>query len=249
VGWLAGFKVAVGSASVDPATSVVSVGVLLTNTSQVDESFGVVGAEVSLNPGDDSGLVPLRSATPGSAVLAGTTARSTLEFQGPSGVSLEQAVLVLGKGANHQWLVPLQPGATASGESPVTLKAPGRLTTRGHTYLDVTSAQVLPWSCRGIAPSTAFLPSARTTSVIALFGVAGADAVPPQGTAIEAMSVTAPDGTTAGVLTLPSRAWFSHQSTANELLCLPIPAGLPGRYVLRITDAYRKTVTARIDVP
>ena len=85
--------------------------------------------------------------------------------------------------------------------------------------------------------------------MIALAGTAGADAVPPQGTAIEAMSVKAPDGTTAGVLTLPSRTWFSHQSTGNELLCLPIPAGLAGRYVLRITDSFRKTVTARIDIP
>ncbi len=105
VGWLAGFKVAVSSASVDPATSVVSVEVLLTNPSQVDESFSVVGGEVSLTPGDD------------------------------------------------------------------------------------------------------------------------------------------------GVITLPLKTWGSHRSTPNELLCVPIPTGLPGRYVLKITDYYRKTATARIDVP
>jgi hypothetical protein len=249
VGWLAGFKVAVSEASLDPATNVVSLGVLLTNTSQVDRSFSAVSEEVSLDPGDQTGRVPLSSVTPSGAVVAGTAARSTLVFRARPGVSLDQAVLVLGKGVNHYWLVPLRRGATASGESPLTLAPPGRLTTATHTYFDVTSAQVLPWSCQGVAPRTAFIPSARTSSVLALAGTAGADAVPRQGTSIDAISVTAPNGTTAAVLTLPLQTWSSHQSTANELLCVPIPAGLPGRYVLRITDYYRKTATATIEVP
>lgn len=37
-------------------------------------------------------------------------------------MTLAQAVLDLGDGANHQWLVPLLAGDTARGDSPATLQ-------------------------------------------------------------------------------------------------------------------------------
>lgn len=248
-GWLAGFKVAVKAASIDPTTHLFTIGVRLTNTSQVDTQLSRNNNEISIDPGDGSGLVPMQSVTPDALVVAGTTATSTLTFAAPSGAALDQAVLVLGKSANHQWLVPLRAGASGSGQRPVTLTPPPRLTTPGHVYYQVISAQLLPWSCSGIPPFTAYIPSAKSTSVIALNGTAGSESVTAGGNTIEQMSITAPDGTTAAVITPPLRVWNSDQSTPNELMCIPVPTGLPGRYRLKITDAPHTSATATIIVP
>ncbi|MEO8829621.1 hypothetical protein [Lapillicoccus sp.] len=248
-GWLAGFKVTVKVASLDPRSNLITVGVTLTNTSQVDQRLGQVDQEISIDPGDGSGLVPIQLVTPNAQVVAGTTATSTLSFAAPSRASLGNAVLVLGKSANHQWLIPLRAGASGSGESPVTLTPPVRLTTPGHAYYEITSAQLLPWSCSGVPTLTAFIPSAKSTSVIAVNGTAGAGSVVAGGNTIEQLSITAPDGTTAAVITPPLRVWHTDQSTANELMCVPVPTGLPGRYRLEITDALRTSATAMITVP
>ncbi len=241
--WLAGFKVRVTGADFDPASRTVSVRALLTNTSQVDASFDAVAGEIALDPGDDSGLISVQQVRPSTNVVAGTSARTTMAFAASAPITVTTATLVLGKAAHHQWRVPLKAGAAATGESPVRVRSPGRLTT-GHAYLDITSAQVVPWSCSGITPYTAFTPSDRSTSVIAIRGSAGALTVPPGGTALEAMSMAAPDGTTASVITPPLKVWSTHQSTPGLLLCLPVPAGLRGTYVLKITDSQRSSASA-----
>ena len=248
-GWLAGFKVAVKTASIDPTTHLITIGVKLTNTSQVDAELSRNNNEISVDPGDGSGLVPMESVTPNAVVVAGTTATSTLTFAAPAGVSLDKAALVLGKTANHQWLVPLRAGASGAGEGPITLTPPARLTTPGHAYFQISSAQLLPWSCAGVPPLTAFIPSAKSVSVIAVNGTAGSGSVTAGGNTIEQMSITAPDGTTAAVITPPLRVWHSDQSTPNELMCVPVPTGLSGRYVLKITDAPQTSATATIIVP
>ncbi len=248
-GWLAGFKVTVKAASIDPKANLITIGVTLTNTSQADRRLGQVDQEVSLDPGDGSGLVPIERVTPDAQVVAGTTATSSLSFPAPTAALLDKAVLVLGKSANHQWLIPLQPGASGSGESPVTLTPPTRLTTPGQIYFQITSAQLLPWSCSGTPSITAFIPSAKTTSVVAVNGTVGAGSLARHANALSQMSITAPDGTTAAVITPPLTAWLSDQSSPNELMCVPVPTGLSGRYVLKITDDVPTSATATITVP
>ncbi|OFE17380.1 hypothetical protein BA895_16500 [Humibacillus sp. DSM 29435] len=248
-GWLAGFKVAVKAASIDPTTHLITIGVTLTNTSQVDRRLNENAQEISFDPGDGSGLVPIQSVTPDAQVVAGTSATSTLAFPAPAGASFDKAVLVLGKAANHQWLVPLRAGASGSGERPVALRPPARLTTPGHIYYRITSAQLLPWSCSGVPPLTAFIPSAKSVSVIALNGTAGAGSVAVGGNVIGQMSITAPDGTTAAVISPPLKVWNTDQSSPNILMCIPVPTGLAGRYVLKITDAVPTSATATILVP
>ncbi len=54
--------------------------------------------------------------------------------------------------------------------------------------------------------------------------------------------------TTSGVLTLQFRTRSSHQSAANESVCLPVPSGLPGRYVLKITGVFHVTAAATVGV-
>lgn len=248
-GWLAGFKVVLKTASIDPAAHLITIGVRLTNTSQVDLQLSRNNNEISIDPGDGSGLSPMQSVTPDAQVVAGTTATSTLTFPAPAGAALDKAVLVLGKSANHQWLVPLRAGAPGTGQGPVTLTPPARLTTAGHLYFQITSAQLLPWSCSGTPSITAFIPSAKTTSVIALNGTVGAGSLARHANALSRMSITAPDGTTAAVITPPLKAWLSDQSSPNELMCVPVPTGLSGRYVLKITDDVPTSATATIIVP
>ena len=245
--WLAGFKVRVTGADFDRSSRTVSVDALLTNTSQVDASLNAVADEISLDPGNDSGLISVQQVRPGMNVVAGTSARIAISFSVSAPMRLTTATLVLGKAAHHQWHVPLKAGVVATGESPVDVTSPHRMRTR-HAYLDITSAQVVPWSCSGITPDTAFTPSDRSTSVIALRGSAGAITVPPGGTALETMSMTAPDGTTASVITPPLQVWFAHQSTPGLLLCLPVPGGLRGTYVLKITDSQRASASAKFTV-
>lgn len=248
-GWLAGFMVVVKGASVDPTANLITIGVTLTNTSQVDRQLSQNDQEISIERGDGSGLVPIQSVTPDAQVVAGSSATATLTFAAATGASLDRAVLVLGRAANHRWFIPLRVGASGSGERPVTLTPPARLTTPGHLYFQITSAQLLPWSCAGIPRSTAFVPSASSTSVIALNGTVGAGSVVAGGTTIEQMSITAPDGTTAAVITPPLKVWNTDQSTPDELMCLPVPAGLSGSYRLKITDSLRTSATATIIVP
>ncbi|MDQ2756901.1 MAG: hypothetical protein M3Y71_10115 [Actinomycetota bacterium] len=248
-GWLAGFTVVVKKATIDPTANLITIGVTLTNTSQVDQQLSQNSKEISLEPGDGSGLLPIQSVTPDARVVAGTSATSTLTFPAPTGVALDKAALVLGKAANHQWLIPLQVGGSGSGEPPVTLTPPARLTTPGRIYFQITSAQLLPWSCSGTPSITAFIPSAKTTSVIALNGTVGAGSLVRHANALSKMSITAPDGTTAAVITPPLRAWLSDQSSPNELMCVPVPTGLPGRYILKITDDVPSSATATITVP
>lgn len=248
-GWLAGFEVAVKAARIDPKANLITIRVTLTNTSQVDRQLSQNNQEISVEPGDGSGLVPIQSVTPNAQVVAGTSATATLTFAAPVGASLDKAVLVLGQEANHQWLIPLRAGASGSGERPVMLTPPARLTTAGQIYYQITSARLLPWSCAGIPIATAFIPSARSTSVIALNGTVGAGSVVAGGNTIEQMSITAPDGTTAAVITPPLKVWNTDQSTPNELMCVPVPTGLSGRYHLRITDALRTSATATITLP
>ncbi len=83
-GWLAGFKVAVKTASIDPTTHLITIGVRLTNTSQVDMQLSRNNNEISIDPGDGSGLVPMQSVTPDAQVVAGTSATSTLTFPAQS---------------------------------------------------------------------------------------------------------------------------------------------------------------------
>ena len=156
---------------------------------------------------------------------------------------------MLGKAANHQWLIPLRVGGSGSGEAPVTLTPPARLTTPGRLYFQISSAQLLPWSCSGTPSTTAFIPSAKTTSVIAVNGTVGAGSLARHANALSQMSITAPDGTTAAVITPPLKAWLSNQSSPNELMCVPVPTGLSGRYVLKITDDVPTSATATIIVP
>lgn len=248
-GWLAGFTVRVSGATYDASTKTVTVNALLTNASQVDRTFSMLSAEISLDPGDSSGLLPLLSTAPNAAVVAATSAKTTLSFQASTAVALDKAVLVLGKAANHQWLVPLAAGVKATGESPVTLTSPGRVTTAGTVYFDITSAELLPWSCSGITPFTAFIPFAKTTSIIALRGTIGTTTAPTGGTGLESLSLTAPDGTTAAVITPPLKVWQSNQSTPDLLQCIPVPAHLSGTYVLKITDSQRNSATANITIP
>ena len=248
-GWLAGFKVGVRTASLDPTSHLITIGVRLTNTSQVDLQLRQNDKEISLDPGDGSGLVPVQSVSPDAQVVAGTSATSTLTFAAPAGVALDTAVLVLGQTANHQWLIPLRVGGAGTGEAPVVLTPPARLTTPGHLYFQITSAQLLPWSCSGTPSITAFIPSAKTTSVIALNGTVGAGTLTRYANALSRMSITAPDGTTAAVITPPLKAWLSNQSSPNELMCVPVPTGLSGRYVLKITDDVPTSATATITVP
>lgn len=245
--WLAGFTVRVTGAVLDPSSQTVGVTALLTNTAQVDASFDAVTGEISLDPGDESGLIPVQQVRPSTDVPAGTSARTTMTFPVSTAITPAGASLVLGTAAHHQWRVPLRAGAAASGELPARVTGPGRMTT-GHAYLDIASAQVVPWSCTGITPFTAFTPWDRSTSVIVIRGSAGALTVPAGGTAIEAMSVAAPDGTTASVITPPLKVWFADQSTPDILVCVPVPAGLPGTYVLTITDSQRASASATLTV-
>lgn len=247
-GWVGGFTVHVKSVALDPTTNSVDLDVVVTNLSQADTGFISVSSELLLDPGDGSGLLGARRVLP-TNVIAGSSANGAIGFGTPSGFSLAKAVLVLGKPANHQWLVPLQPGRTATGERPITLKTPGLLKTTSNIYYRPSSAQLLPWSCGGVAPHTGYVPTEKTTSVVALNGTAGAGPLPVSYGAITSMSITAPDGTTASVITPPLRTWSSNQSTQNELLCVPVPAHETGTYRLTITDSENRSATTAIELP
>ena len=252
VGWVSGFKVAVNGATVSADGSSLQINALVTNTSQRDWQLNAISDELLLDPGDQSGLIHVSKIVPGNDVIAGSTARGSLTFEVPPGFTLDKAVLVLGAPANHQWLVPLQTGARPTGELPVTLRPPaGTLRTPTGVYYRITSAQLLPWSCASVAPHTGFIPITKDTSVIAVNGTAGASGLPRNvhADAIGSMSITAPDGTTAAVTTPPLRSWSNNDSTSNELLCLPVPAHLPGTYTITITDYEHKTATANVTVP
>ncbi|MDN5768208.1 MAG: hypothetical protein L0H96_04460 [Humibacillus sp.] len=112
-GWLAGFKVAVKGASLDPTAHLMILRVTLTNTSQVDAPLSQNDNEISIDPGEGSGLVPMQSVTPNAVVVAGSTATSTLRFFAPPGISLDKAILVLGKPADPLCLVALNNAADA----------------------------------------------------------------------------------------------------------------------------------------
>lgn len=252
VGWVAGFKVAVSGAAVSADRTSLQVQALVSNTSQRERRLNAISNELLLDPGDQSGLIHVSKVVPGNDVIAGSTARGLLTFDVAPGFSLEKAVLVLGAPANHQWMVPLHPGPPATGELPVALRPPAAtMRTSTGVYYRITSAELLPWSCESTAPHTGFVPITKDTSVIALNGTAGASGLPRgiSADAIGSMSITAPDGTTAAVTTLPLRAWSNNQSTSNELLCLPVPAHLSGTYTISITDYEHKTATAKVTVP
>ena len=249
VGWVSGYKVAVTGATVSDDGSSLQVDALVTNTSQRDSQLNAISPELLLDPGDQSGLIHVSKMVPANDVIAGSTAKGSLTFDVAPGFSLDKAVLVLGAPANHQWVVPLQAGAPATGELPVTLRPPtSTLWTSTGIYYRITSAQLLPWSCNSIAPHTGFIPMTKDTSVIAVNGTAGASGLPRilSSDAIGSMSITAPDGTTAAVTTLPLRSWANNGSTSNELLCLPVPAHLPGTYTITIADYEQKTATAKV---
>jgi hypothetical protein len=121
-GWLAGFKVALSQATLDRSSQSLTLDILVTNTAQRDGGLNAVSAEILLDPGDETGLVGVRGVKPSTDIVAGSTAHGTLTFQVATGFSLDKAQLVLGKPANHQWLVPLQSGRAATGQEPITLQ-------------------------------------------------------------------------------------------------------------------------------
>jgi hypothetical protein len=248
-GWIAGFKVAVSQASVDRSTQSLTLDVLVTNTAQRDSGLNAVSAEILLDPGDGSGLVAASGLKPSTDIVAGSTAHGTLSFAIGAGFSLNSAQLILGKPANHQWLVPLQTGRAATGQEPLTLPQPAVMRTASSVYYQITSAQLLPWSCTGITPFTAYIPSDKHVSVVAINGTAGAGQLSSAFGGIESVSITAPDGTTAASTTAPLKNWTSNQSQPNILQCLPVPADSHGVFTITISDQQHSVATATISIP
>ncbi|CAN5453868.1 hypothetical protein BH10ACT8_BH10ACT8_32790 [soil metagenome] len=247
--WLAGFQFQIKTAAYDPDTQIVTVGALVSNTAEADTPLSAILPEVLLDPKDGSALLAARSVAPSTSIIGGTTATASFVFRSAEGFSLDKAQLVLGTPAHHQWLVPLQAGATASGEKPVRLRVPATLRTASNLYYVMTSAQLLPWSCASTAPRTAYIPGAKSISVIALNGTLGAGELSVHASGVTSMYIKAPDGTTAAVTTLPLVPVLSNQSYPNELLCLPVPSHLPGVYTITITDYEHHVATSKITVP
>jgi hypothetical protein len=248
-GWIAGFKIAVSQATVDRASQSLTLDVLVTNTAQRDGGLNAVSGELLLDPGDQTGLVGVSSIKPGTDIVAGSTAHGTLTFDVSPRFSLDAAQLVLGKPANHQWLVPLQSGRPATGPAPVDLQPPATLRTASSVYFQITSAQLLPWSCSGITPFTAYVPFDKHTSVVAITGTVGAGKLTSYAATIESVAITAPDGTTATSTTAPLKTWTSNQSLPNIRQCLPVPADAHGQFTITISDQQHSTATAQITIP
>jgi hypothetical protein len=248
-GWIAGFKIAVSQATVDRSSQILTLDVLVTNTAQRDGGLTAVSTEILLDPGDQTGLVGVSGVKPGTDIVAGSTAHGTLTFDIGTGFSLAAAVLVLGKPANHQWLLPLQSGRPATGPAPVDLTPPATLRTASSVYYQITSAQLLPWSCTGITPFTAYVPFDKHTSVVAITGTVGAGKLSSYAATIESVAITAPDGTTAASTTAPLKTWTSNQSLPNIRQCLPVPADAHGQFTITISDQQHSTATAQISIP
>lgn len=248
-GWLAGFKITVSQATVDRSAQSLTLDVLVTNTAQRDGGLNAVSSDILLDPGDQSGLIGVSGVKPGTDIVAGSTAHGALTFDLGAGFSLAAAQLVLGKPANHQWLIPLQAGRAATGSEPMTLAPPATMRTASSVYYQITSAELLPWSCTGITPFTAYVPSDRHTSVVAITGTVGAGQLTSYAATIESVAITAPDGTTAASTTAPLKTWTSNQSLPNIRQCLPVPADAHGQFTITISDQQHSKATAQITIP
>jgi hypothetical protein len=121
--------------------------------------------------------------------------------------------------------------------------------TASSIYYQITSAQLLPWSCTGITPFTSYVPADKHTSVVAISGTAGAGQLPGYSGGIESVAITAPDGTTAASTTAPLKNWTSNQSTPNILQCLPVPADSHGVFTITISDQQHSVATTKITIP
>jgi hypothetical protein len=244
--YFSGFDITVEEATLDPEAGSLEISAVFDNlgTGASDLTSLQLNGHPTVEWNGE--VVPLRvesvRAPAGAATRASLTSTDL-----PDGFTLDGAVLIFGDPTQHQASVALEPGATASFESPLDITLPRnarRVVLRGVAQIRITDAQLIPAGCTGRREAVAFTPAPADELTLALTVTVRGPA--PLGALINTIA-TAPDGTSGvggpGVLSIRRG-----QTERGLLYCYTVPMPGPGRYAVRF-EASDRAGTSRFTVP
>jgi hypothetical protein len=227
--WFAGFEIGFATATLTPATGELLMTGTFSNVGTAPQSLLRLQQESSIAIAWRGQLIPATFVT-GAEVPGEGTVEDALRAAVPPDFTMDEAVLTLGLPAQHQALVPLVTGGTATSTFPRSVEANAKVTNRRVVTVTSFEATVVPATCDGTPLAVAYGPANASVEslVLRVREIAG-----PSGATVTSFAV-APGGASAAGTPGGTSLLGPRERVEPARYCYTLPSPIQGDYTITV---------------